>query len=61
MTDGAIWASDPELAAWLRESRLDGFSSADIDRPGTGDLAEAAGQALAKLQAFVAEADARES
>jgi len=54
------WSQDPELQAWLHRSRLDGFT-ADPALPAAedaGQVVAAALTAVAKLQTFLAEAEA---
>ncbi len=60
--NSASWNANPDLSAWLRSARLDGFSS---DRPPSEELTlvmlgalDHAEVALAKLERYVAELDA---
>ena len=60
--NSANWGADPALQAWLANSRLDGFSSADAPSDELINVMMSAlahaEPALAKLEQYVAELDA---
>jgi hypothetical protein len=65
LLNGGRWAQDAELQAWLGQSRLDFLNAPDTGGEVDGELAQhlAAGAevAIAKLQRWLAEADAEAS